>query len=163
MRIGLMRAQKQHKKAIEYLRARLKQTPSELALWRLLGITCEEASRDTDAIGAYEQVMALRWRFNPERNVVDCDQFSAFRLAELLLKTGGDPDRALQLTAALMLQMGPEGRWQPMILRAMVLQNSGRGSEAIRQVEEELSVLSPRAPADARQQLTGLLAELKKA
>lgn len=161
MRVNMLRAKGDHAQALTYLRARMKQTPSALALWRLMGITCEEAGKDAEAIAAYEQVMGLRWRFVPERNVVDCDQFSASRLAELLLKTGGDAERALQLTAALMLQMGPEGRWQPLMLRAAVLRQAGRTPEAIRQVEEELERLSPQAPPEARQQLTAALAALK--
>ena len=158
LRVRWCLAQDRVSDGIELLRARLEQTPGALGLWRALGQVYEDADRPVEAIDAYEQVMSLHWRLNPDLHIVECDAFSANRLANLLIDRGERLDRALQLITALEMLVDPNDVWAIAILRSRALAGQGDDVEAVTVLEQALELLPDDAPEEARTQLESALA-----
>lgn len=146
----------EHDQAEKLLRARLKKTPSALALWRALGLILEDAERVDEAIEAYESVMGLRWRFDPARRIVECDVTSASRLASILVERKERLERALTLLNALGMMADDSGRLGIELLRIEALQGLGRADEARAALEAVEGVLPEEIPEELRTRLDAL-------
>ena len=79
----------------------IEQAPGAIVLHRTLGHAREVAGDEAAAMAAYEQALALRWELDNDTGELDFDRISAWRLAQLLLKSDGDPQRILDLVRAL--------------------------------------------------------------
>ena len=161
MRAELCRVRGDLDGAVKILRKRLEKTPGALVVWRSLAQILEHADRPTEAIEAYEQVLSLRWRFDPDRRVVDCDVYSASRVAALLVERGERLDRALQLTNALDMLVDATDGWAISMLRARALHAKGDADAAKAAITQALDELHPEAPEEAQTRLEAARAEIE--
>jgi tetratricopeptide (TPR) repeat protein len=153
LRVEVARARKQYDVAVALVRRQLAKRSNDLALWRTLGTLEEEAERPESAIAAYEQVMKLRWQFDPRRRVVQLDGFSTLRLARLLVARKERLDRAHTLLNALDLVIADEEAWALALVRADAFAAEGRTEEAAQALDVALKRLPEDAPADARERI----------
>ena len=130
LRMAVLSLHERHDEADREALAFLKRNPSQLRVWRALGNLREQAERPRKAVEAYERVMGLKWRFDPDRRVVDVDVFSASRLARLLVEAGEGLDRAQTIVNALSLVVDDDSRWGLSLLRAEALEKQGELDEA---------------------------------
>lgn len=161
LRVELERAAGRHDDAIARVRRFLADHPSDAAMWRALGTLQEEAERPEAAIEAYEQVMKLRWRFDPQRRIIQLDPAATSRLARLLIDRGERLDRALELVNALDLLTPPGDKWGIALLRADALRAAGRADEAAGVLDAALESLPADAPTEARERLTAARSALE--
>lgn len=141
----------------------LKRNPSQIAVWRSLGLLLERMEKPARAVEAYEAVMGLRWRFDPDRRVVDLDSVSTSRLAELLAMHGeGEAlDRALTLLNALSLVLEDDEKWGLAHVRARVLAKQGDVDGARATLSEALAS-DAEIPDQGRWALQAQLEELSE-
>ncbi len=159
LRLRVLAAQERWDELETTARAFLKRNPSRLAVWRGFGGYLEQAGRPIKAIEAYEAVMGLKWRLDPERQVVDLDEFATSRLAQLRIEHGRDLERALTLLNALSLLAGPEEKLGLGLLRARALEKKGDldgARAALNDVREGLPDLPPEASKLIEDALAGL-------
>ncbi len=160
LRVEVARARKQYDAAIALVRRQLSKRSADLTLWRTLGTLEEEAGRAEAAIAAYEQVMKLRWQFDPRRRVVQLDAYSTLRLARLLVARKERLDRAHTLLNALDLVVADEDTWTLALVRADAFAAEGKVSDAAAALDDALARLPAGAPPDARDRLTTARAAL---
>ncbi len=142
VQLSVMRFREDFDAAEAKARAWLKKRPSQLRVWRYLGGLLEAAKKPVAAIGAYEQVMSLRWRFNPDEGHVELDVQSAVRLTELLVTRGENLERAHQLLNALMMLVPGDQQLPLVLLRAGAYRQEGKATEAEAAAAEAMDMVS---------------------
>ncbi len=155
----LLVAHDQAGEAADVLADGLEEEPRSIPLHRVLGIARAAAGDAEGAREAWEGALGLRWVLDNDTRELVFDRESAWLLAQLLLGSETDPNKALDLVSALAISAEVAERPGLLVAKARAHRLLGDAAAAREALVTARSLL-PADEAEARARVDEALAEL---